>query len=371
MKKLISLLLCAVFVLSASVVKAAEKPVASALSYILYCPQNGAVLLSRNKDKRMKPASTTKVMTTLLTLEAAQKKNKAVTFTRAMTAEGSSMYLKYGEQVRLTDLAAGMMMCSGNDAANAAAIGIAGSTEGFANLMNKRAQQLDMSRTHFVTPNGLDDEQHYTTAFDMALLMAAALKNPAFAKLTAQKSSTVEFLKPKGKSVTYPNHNKLLKLYGDCIGGKTGYTMAAGRCLVTAAKRQGLTLICVTFNDRSDWDDHMRLYDYGFNTLAAYTADKTEFKFPCVGGRNDTVRAECSASVIVVTPRQKRRIRQTVYGEAFVYAPVRKRQRVGRVEYTCGGKLLKSVDLYACTDNPLQTDDRGLLQKIKDILHYG
>lgn len=370
MKKLISLLLSVLLLLPVSV-RASEKPVASAQSYVLYCPQNGAVLLSRDKDKRMKPASTTKVMSTLLTLEAAQKDDKPVTFTQAMTAEGSSMYLKYGEQVRLSGLAAGMMMCSGNDAANAAAVGVSGSAERFAVLMNKRARELHMNGTHFVTPNGLDDEQHYTTAYDMALLMAAALKNPSFAKLTARQSETVRFVKPQGKTVAYPNHNKLLKLYKACIGGKTGYTQAAGRCLVTAARRDGLTLICVTFNDRSDWDDHKRLYEYGFASLAAYTPSATSFRIACVGGQQDAVNAATSDLTLIVTPQQKRQIRQTVYAEEFLYAPVRKRQKIGRVEYTCGKKLLKRADLYAADSVLAEPAKHSFWQKIKDFLHYG
>ena len=145
----------------------------------------------------MKPASTTKLMTSLITLEYADSADKVVTFTKDMTAEGSSMYLKVGEKVKLSDLAAGMMMASGNDAANAAAISIAGSAEKFSELMNNRAAVIGMKNTHFVNPSGLDDENHYSTAYDMALLMSYALENESFAKLTSQKSVTVEFSEPQ------------------------------------------------------------------------------------------------------------------------------------------------------------------------------
>ena len=171
------------------------------------------------------------------------------------------MYLKVGEKVRLSDLAVGMMMQSGNDAANAAAIAIAGSTDAFADLMNEKAREIGMENTHFVTPSGLDDEAHYSTARDMAKLMAYALKNDRFSEITAQTSADGAFYHAREQACTYPNHNRLLSLYEGCIGGKTGYTMTAGRCLVTAAKRGGMTLIAVTLDDRDDWDDHTALYD--------------------------------------------------------------------------------------------------------------
>ena len=249
----------------------------SASSAVLYCPLNNEVYYSVKENTRMKPASTTKLMTALIALEYAQKDNKQVEFTEEMTAEGSSMYLKYGEVVTLKDLAAGLLMCSGNDAANAAAIAISGSPDKFAKLMNKRARKIGMRNTHFVNPSGLDSEEHYSTAYDMALLMSEALKNSEFARLTAKKSETVNFISPKDKSVTYSNHNRLLSLYEHCIGGKTGYTMASGRCLVSAAQKDGLTLIAVTMNDRDDWRDHAAMYNYGFDNHVMRALDDSDF----------------------------------------------------------------------------------------------
>ena len=182
-------MLSAVLVFAFPVSVGAEDTVeTSAGAFVLYCAENGEIILSKNENQRMKPASTTKLMTVLLTLEQAAKNDRVVTFTDEMIAEGSSMYLQVGEKVRLSDLAAGMMMASGNDAANAAAISISGSAEKFSGLMNARAAQIGMKNTHFVTPSGLDDDEHYTTAYDMALLMAAGLQNKDFADLTYQKS---------------------------------------------------------------------------------------------------------------------------------------------------------------------------------------
>ena len=278
------------------------------------------------------------------------------------------MYLKYGEKLHLSDLAVGMMMCSGNDAANAAAITVGGTAKKFAALMNKRASVIGMKHTHFVTPSGLDDDDHYSTAYDMALLMAEALKNKSFAQLTKSKSAEVSFIEPEGKRVSYPNHNKLLKLYGDCIGGKTGYTKAAGRCLVTAARRDGLTLICVTLNDRDDWNDHQSLYEYGFKQLAAYTTEQTRLNIPCVGGDKESVSVCCGKQTLIVSPEQKSKIHQTICAERFLYAPVKKGQAAGRVIYSCNGKVLRTVSLSAESNVNAQTDSRGIWQRIKELV---
>ena len=173
MKRLFCIALAAIMLVYVGVLPVSSAEVeTSAQAYALYCPDNGELLLSSNPDKRLSMASTTKIMTALITLEHAASDNKTVEFTDEMTAEGSSMYLKVGERVTLDDLAVGMMMQSGNDAANAAAIAIAGSVGDFAALMNRRAAEIGMENTRFVTPSGLDDDGHYSTARDMALLMA-------------------------------------------------------------------------------------------------------------------------------------------------------------------------------------------------------
>ena len=303
----------------------------SAAAYVLYCPDNGKIILSQNADKQLPMASTTKIMTTLLTLEAAAVDNRVVEFTEEMTAEGSSMYLKRGEKVTLYDLAVGMMMQSGNDAANAAAIAIAGSGEAFADLMNEKAVAIGMKHTHFVTPSGLDDERHYSTAYDMALLMAYALHNEDFAFITSQTSMEVHFIYPADKFITYPNHNKLLKMYKDCIGGKTGFTDTAGRCLVTAARRDDLTLIAVTLNDRSDWGDHTELYEEGFSRYHAITVSPDVDTADVVGGAADSVLLD-TGKLRVVVPVDTEDVTTQVYLPSFLYAPIDEDSIVGKVE---------------------------------------
>ena len=341
---------------------------------MLYCVENGEIILSKNENKRMKPASTTKLMTTLLTLEAAAKNDRIITFTDEMTAEGSSMYLEKGEKVRLSDLAAGMMMCSGNDAANAAAISLSGSTEKFSELMNSRAKQICMKNTCFVTPSGLDDENHYSSAYDLALLMAEALKNEAFSNLTFQKSVPVRFVEPSDKAVTYTNHNRLLKMYDDCIGGKTGYTSEAGRCLVSAARRGCVTLICVTLNDKDDWNDHIALYENGFSRLSGYQSGDASacFELPCAGGGKSTVAVMGeSDTVLIVASGEQEKIKREIFIDSFAYAPVKKGDVLGKIEYSLNGRLLKAVELIASENIEARTVKKNLFQKIKEFFSYG
>ncbi len=378
MKKFLSACVCLLFALTTIPVTYAadstEAPSVSAEAYVLYCADNGQIICSDNENKQMKPASTTKLMTALITLEEAASSNKKVEFTQDMVAEGSSMYLEIGDVVTLRDLAAGMMMASGNDAANAAAISISSSSEKFAYRMNERAAQIGMKNTHFVTPSGLDDDNHYSTAYDMALLMTYALENEEFAALTSQKSATVSFINPEDKQTTYSNHNRLLSIYEYCIGGKTGYTMAAGRCLVTAAKKDGLTLVCVTLNDRNDWNDHISLYDYGFSTLTCYETSDKDFAadIPCVGGTNDkvTVAGERNQS-IVIAPDEKDKITRKIYCDSFLYAPIKDNQVVGRIDYILDNKVISSTNLIALTEVNSKQENNNIFTIIKEFFTYG
>lgn len=249
----------------------------SAKSAILICADSGSIVWSKNELEPLPMASTTKIMTSLLALEhAAAHGNKEVEITPEMIrVEGTSMGLMQGDIVDLEALAKGMLLCSGNDAANAAAIAVSGETKEFINLMNEKSRLLGMKDTKFSTPSGLDKDNHHSTAYDMAVLGAYAMENEAFAKIVSQKSMPVKFINP-AKTINLKNHNKLLRLYENCIGIKTGFTKSAGRCLVSCAQKNGIRLVCVTLNAPNDWDDHISLYNYGFeNTITKNFDDKT------------------------------------------------------------------------------------------------
>lgn len=372
MRRLLALIAAAGCVVSClcTVPVSAEEVSTGARAFVLYCPDNGEVLLSDNADERLPMASTTKILTALIALEYAAEDNSVVEFTQEMTAEGSSMYLKVGEKVTLYDLAVGMLMQSGNDAANAAAIALSGSVEDFAVLMNEKAQQIGMTDSRFVTPSGLDDCEHYATAYDMALLMAYAMENDDFRAMTSQTSMTVDFTSPGDKSVTYPNHNRLLSMYEYCVGGKTGYTDAAGRCLVTAAEKDGLRLVAVTLDDGDDWRDHIALYDYGFSRYTAVKPDRDmSYAVDVVGGAADGVSLSAEPADNIVIEYDSK-VQRTVYIPRFVYAPIDKGDELGRVIYSVDGEEVLSVPLLAQEDIAYNDRRRGLLEYIKDIINW-
>ncbi len=356
MKIFLSLILTGLILASSSwgFVQAEKMPQISAGAYVLYCADNSQVLLSSKENTKMGMASTTKIMTSLLTLEQSAANDKEVQFTREMIAEGSSMYLKVGDVVKLSDLAAGMMTVSGNDAANAAAIAIGGNAEKFATLMNERAKGIGMKNTNFVTPSGLSHPDHYSTAYDMALLMAYAMENEDFATLTGKKSVTVDFVKPRTHSVTYNNHNRLLSMYEHSIGGKTGYTQSTGRCLVTCAEYEGLRLIAVTLNDRNDWQDHISMYEYGFeNFTALIPKTHSLYKVKVAGGEKESVTAYTPfEKKLVVSRKDAEKVKTQVLAEPLVFAPVRKGQVLGKVLCTLEGEVLLSEDLIAKNEVP-------------------
>lgn len=236
----------------------AKAPSVSACHAIVTDADTGAVLYEKSADDACLIASTTKIMTGLLVCEQCDLRGRFAIPPEAVGVEGSSMYLKAGEVLSVQDLLYGMLLQSGNDAAVALAIKCCGSVERFADEMNKKAQALGLQDTHFSNPHGLDDEGNYGSARDLATLTAAALQNPDFAQIVSTKTYTVG-----NRCLT--NHNKLLWRYEGAIGVKTGYTKAAGRILVSAAEKNGRTLICVTIGAPDDWNDHKKLLDFGFS----------------------------------------------------------------------------------------------------------
>lgn len=219
----------------------------------------GAVLYEKNADQRALIASTTKIMTAMVVLEqAAGRLEEPVEIpAEAAGIEGSSMYLRAGETVTVEDLLYGMMLSSGNDAAAALALHTAGSIEAFAAMMNEKARALGLRDTHFANPNGLDSQENYATARELARITQAALRTPGFREIVSTRSHQA------GERLLV-NHNKLLWQYDGAIGVKTGFTKKAGRILVGAAQRNGRTLISVTISDPDDWRDHRAMLDYGF-----------------------------------------------------------------------------------------------------------
>ena len=237
---------------------AAEAVEVSAAAAVLMDADSGRLLYEKNGEKRMLIASTTKLMTALVALEQGGLQQE-ITVTGGHMAEGSSMYLRPGEKLTLETLLYGLLLCSGNDAA-LAVTECMGGVAPFVARMNEKAAELGMENTHFANPNGLDDEEHYSTAEDMAKLAAAAMDDPVLRRVASTRTARIG-----GRTLT--NHNKLLSRVEGCVGLKTGYTRAAGRTLVSCAERDGVRLVAVTLQAGDDWNDHASLYEQGFRVL--------------------------------------------------------------------------------------------------------
>lgn len=319
----------------------------SAASAVLYYPDGDEVLFEKNGNEKRSMASTTKIMTSLLALEQCSPFIETAITWDMVNVEGTSSGLCEGDVISLNDLVYCMLLESGNDAANAVALTLADSFEDFASIMNARAKQIGMNDTSFVTPSGLDAENHYTTAHDMALLAGEAVRNSGFVSICSSEKYTVDFI-DSDKTVTLYNHNKLLSSYDGCIGLKTGFTKKSGRCLVSAAERDGVLLVAVTLNAGDDWNDHIKMLDYGFSLFTQTEADSdfSSCYVPVTGGASVSVGVTGEAVFLNLT-NPAVEITRKVYLEKFVYAPVTKGDIIGYAEYITNGKVIKRIPLTA------------------------
>ena len=294
MKRILTFSLALVFSLAVLPVFAENAPEVSAQSAILIDAKDACVLIEKDADARLSMASTTKIMTAVLVLETCDLSDVVRIPREAAGVEGSSAYLYENEQILVRDLVYALLLQSANDAAAALAIHACGSVDAFVEQMNAKAQTLGLKDTHFVNPHGLPAEEHYSTARDLAFLMRYALQNSFFTAIVGTRAYTTD---PRGFSEGevhyFRHHNRLLSSYPDCIGGKTGFTKEAGRCLVSAAERGGATLICVTLNAPDDWNDHASLFEFGFSQYSEQTLlekGEVNLTIPVVGGTLSEVR---------------------------------------------------------------------------------
>ena len=298
-----------------------------------------AVLEVENGEEALPMASTTKVMTALVVLETVALSDEVTIPAEAAGIEGSSLYIKTGETYTVEELLYGLMLRSANDCAVALAIYAGGTVEGFVEKMNQKALDLGLKNTHFENPNGLSAEGHHTTAQELALIMVEAMKNEVFRTITGSKRYTV-------KEQTIVNHNKLLSLYEGCIGGKTGYTMEAGRCLVTVAQREGVPLVCVTLGRRDDWNIHTTAYEKWFATLQNVTlAEKASYfvELPLAGG--GTVRAYNCDKVTANLFAYNGGAEARVQAGPFIYGNKEAGDVAGTVEYWYQGVKISESPL--------------------------
>ena len=318
-------------------------PSVQAEACIVFCADDGSTLYAKNADSRRLIASTTKLMTALVCLEHASLDDVFAAQPRHCAVEGSSMYLKAGERYTVRQLLLGLLLASGNDAALAIAEHTAGSETAFVRLMNQKAQALGLRDTHFENPHGLDAGAHYSTARDLARLMCACMENPAFRSLTAVNAVNVA-------GQTLINHNRLLRMCPGCIGGKTGYTRAAGRCLVSCCEREGMKLVCVTLSDPDDWSDHMRLYDWAYQSYALHDLSaELSFEVPVISGSRENVKAVPAPGAKLALPRD-RDTELCAELPRFVFAPVNAGDTAGMLAYWKDGRTIARFPLVYAED---------------------
>lgn len=343
MRKFTGIVLSLALIFAVKIPARAELAV-SAKAAILMHADSGRVLYEKNADEHMLIASTTKIMTAIVVLEHCELDDLVEVDSRSAGIEGSSMYLKAGESYTVEDLLYGLLLVSGNDAASALALHVADSMEEFAELMNAKAAELGMTESSFKNAHGLDEEGHYSTARDMAKLAAYCMGNEDFARIAGTVSHTV------GEQ-TLMNHNRLLREYDGCLGLKTGYTMAAGRTLVTCAERDGARYVCVTLNDPDDWDDHKALYDWAFAnySFAEVIPAGLSYEVPLISGAEMTAPAETEGAAYALIQNGESYDMELEL-PAFAFAPISEGDRAGRAVACSDGQEIASVRIVYSED---------------------
>lgn len=343
-RRALSLLLTVLFCLCAVPAAAAEGPALSARAAALYEPESGRFLVEKNAGLALPMASTTKVMTALVVLDLLPPGAEARADADTVQTEGSSLYLREGDVLSREDLLYALLLRSANDAAETLAKAAGGSVPNFVMAMNHKAAALGLSGTHFENPHGLSAEGHRTTARDLAVLTAAACEDEDFLRISGTKEYTVRL---DGRSQVLKNHNRLLFTDPSVIAGKTGYTRASGRCLVSAAERDGVRLIAVTLDAPDDWRDHEALYDYGFSLLRrAELPLDGEYRVPVTGGAEPFVRCRAAEGYSAVVEAGDELSFEPLF-PSFLYAPVGEGEIVGVVTVQKNGKTAAVIPLEA------------------------
>ncbi len=341
----------------------------SAVSAIVIETSGNTVIYQKNPHKKLPMASTTKIMTALCAIEAGNIDRTITVDPKAVGIEGSSIYLAKGERLTIRELLYGLMLNSGNDAAAAIAYAVSGSIEDFAALMNQTAQKIGAKNTCFENPSGLDSKNHYTTAYDLAIITSYALKIPAFAEIVSTYKKTI----PNGDKDydrQLKNHNKLLKMYDGATGVKTGYTKKCGRCLVSSAQRDNVELVAVTLNDGNDWMDHMAMLDYGFASVKSKTiVKKGDYiaTIPVKDGAEPYVKLVAANDVNVTLKTDEKcdvEIKYDIQSEAI--APINYGSVFGQMHIFVNGKKVGVAQ--ACSQKAIAVEQKHTVANIYTVL---
>ncbi len=279
----------------------------TARAAILIDSSTGKILYQKEPDLRLPPASTTKIVTAILTLESGRDLRDLLTVSKTATrVPASKLYLRPGQTLTIEDLLYGLLLSSANDASVVLAEGIGGSVDHFAEMMTKKANEIGATNSHFTNPHGLTAPDHYSTARDLALLFRYAMKNATFheivqTKISSVTSNTLVRKRAIARRISVRNHNRLLWNFDGAIGGKTGYTLAAQKCFVGAVQRNGVTLIVSILGSRDQWGDTRKLLEYGFDNYQTLKAG-TQPGPKDAPGEQATMRSD-KISTLIVTPQ--------------------------------------------------------------------
>ena len=348
----IILVICLVTMLLTILATADDRLSTSARSAAVYEPKTRSFPYSKNMHERLPMASTTKIMTSILAIEELDADEVISVPSDAVGIEGSSLYMLEGDEITVEDLVYALMLQSANDAATLLAIRMSGDVFGFANKMNAKAYEIGMSDTSFDNPHGLDSEEHFTTAHDLALLTAYALDNPTFREIVSTYRKTI-YLGEKSRVLV--NHNKLLRRYDGCIGVKTGYTDRSGRCLVSAAEREGISLIAVTLDAPDDWNDHTKMLDSSFGEYKVFNLDgvaPNEISIPVINGNKTSICARIAKEDGALVTGSGDTISTRLTVRQYLPAPIRAGDEVGRLEIFVNGEIYASypyISLENCS----------------------
>ena len=345
-------------------------PSLSAKSAVLINGEDGQLYYGKDENARLGMASTTKIMTAIVALELADADSVVRIPKEAVGIEGSSVYLIEGERLTLSELIYALLLSSANDAAVAIAIHTAGSVEAFVAEMNKKAQDMGLKDTHFTNPHGLYHEDHYTTAKELAIIAAEALRSPFISAAVGAKKANISHDGKAGGRLLV-NHNKLLRYYDGAIGMKTGFTKKTGRCLVSAAKRNGLILIAVTLDAPDDWRDHTSLLDYGFASyekVCVYGTGEFSYLMPLSDGSRESIALKNSRPLTLTVKKGDFSPEVTVLSSRrFLVGEVTEGDSIGSVTLSVENVCVSSPLIASEGSTGKTTAKKGFLQGLKDI----
>jgi len=325
------------------------------------------VLNKVNENEKLPMASTTKIMTAITAIESGVDLDEVFEISpKSVGISGTSIYLREGEKLTLRQLLYGLMLVSGNDASVAIGERVAGDKEHFVDMMNYKAQQIGAYNTHFENTHGLDENGHYTTAYDLALITSYALNNETFREIVSTKY--IQITNNEGKIRYFKNKNKLLTTFDGACGVKTGYTDDAGRCLVSAAERNGMTIVCVVLNCRPMFEESAELLEEGFCEYSLH--DLTEnYDYSNVinveNGEVDTVKVGNKEKFLYpLKIEEKEKIKYEYTIQESIEAPVESKKDVGEIKIFLDNDLLFSEKIYTMEN----VKEKGILQKMKDVI---